>query len=484
MGTSLGTAAALRRCTVTPLLRGTRCPRNAKIRWPGWPFPAGMCHSGTAAEQPRGRTLVRTILPISALLLGSFFLLFAGGIHSLILPVRGTAEGFTALSLGLLGTGWAIGYVSGCYFTARLVSRVGHIRSFSVMASFAAITILAQLLLMTPGAWIALRAVSGFCFAGAAMIVEGWISERTEARNRGRVFGIYTMVNLFASTGGQLTLTLGDTSGYLFFVLPAIFYCLALVPTSISSSASPKPLVSVKLDIRALWRNSPVAVFAVFMVGVSNSSFGTLAAVYGGGIGLAVAAIAVFSSLPILLGAVAQIPVGILSDRVDRRKVLIGIALVGLVADAAFFILQPQGRELNLVIVAVFGAAIFSMYPVIIAHANDNADGHYIMISGGLLMVFGVGSIVGPLAAGLAMSEIGPRGLFAVTAAAHVLIIVQAIWRITRRPSVAREDKVEFVAAPTARATTPETIAMSAREDEVAEAIAGISDGNTNHQAR
>ena len=239
-------------------------------------------------------------------------------------------------SLGLLGTGWAIGYVSGCLYTARLVQRVGHIRAFSVMCSLAGIVILAQLLILSPHAWIPLRALQGFCFAGAAMIVESWLSERADARSRGRIFGIYTMVNLFASTAGQLTLTVGDSSGYFFFVLGAMFYSLALIPTAASSSATPQPLVSVKLDIRALWRNSPVAVFAVFMVGISNASFGTLAAVYGARIGLEISSIALFASIPILIGAISQIPVGILSDRLDRRKVLVGVALVALVADIVF----------------------------------------------------------------------------------------------------------------------------------------------------
>ena len=419
--------------------------------------------------------MVRTIVPISALLLGSFFLLFAGGIHGLILPVRGTFEGFSAVQLGLLGTGWAVGYVSGCLYTARLVARVGHIRAFSVMASLAAITILLQLIFLDPYAWIALRAISGFCFAGAAMIVESWLSERAEPRTRGRIFGIYTMVNLVASTGGQLTLTMGDTTGFLFFVLGAIFYALALIPTAISSTASPKPLVSVRLDIRALWRNSPVAVFAVFMVGISNSAFGTLAAVYGSAVGLAVATIAVFNALPILLGAAAQIPVGILSDRLDRRKVLIGVALVALAAGAAFVLLAPQTPAANLVLVAVFGGAIYAMYPVIIAHANDNAaDGNYIMISGGLLMVFGLGSIVGPLAAGAAMSTIGPTGLFMTTAVAHVLLILQAIWRISRRPPVPQEEKVDFVPVPGVRSTTPGTIVLGASDEEVAKAHADM----------
>lgn len=414
--------------------------------------------------------MVRQIFPISALLLGSFFLLFAGGINSLILPVRGSAEGFSALSLGLLGTGWAIGYVSGCLFTARLVQRVGHIRAFSVMCSLAGIVILAQLLLLSPEAWIPLRALQGFCFAGAAMIVESWLSERADASNRGRIFGIYTMVNLFASTAGQMTLTLGDTGGFLFFVLGAMFYSLALIPTAASSSQTPKPLVSVKLNIRALWRNSPVAVFAVFMVGVSNASFGTLAAVYGSGIGLGVTSIALFSSIPILIGAVSQVPVGILSDRLDRRKVLIGVAAVALLADVAFVVLTPEDQWVNIALAGLFGGAIFALYPVIIAHANDHADGNFIRISGGLLLVFGVGSIVGPLMAGWAMSFFGAKGLFLTTAVAHILIIVQAIYRISKRAASARKGRTGFRAGPLSRGTTPQTIAMSATDAEVEEA--------------
>jgi MFS family permease len=414
--------------------------------------------------------MVRQILPISALLLGSFFLLFAGGINGLILPVRGSAEGFTDLSLGLLGTGWAIGYVSGCLYTARLVQRVGHIRAFSVMCSLAGIVILAQLLLLSPHAWIPLRALQGFCFAGAAMIVESWLSERADAKSRGRIFGIYTMVNLFASTAGQLTLTIGDSSGYFFFVLGAMFYSLALIPTAASSTASPQPLVSVRLDIRALWRNSPVAVFAVFMVGISNASFGTLAAVYGARIGLEISSIALFASIPIIIGAVSQIPVGILSDRMDRRKVLVGVAVIALAADAAFVLAAPETRWANLALAGIFGGAIFAMYPIIIAHANDHADGNFIKISGGLLLVFGLGSIIGPLVAGWAMFTLGERGLFITTATAHLLIILQAIYRIAKRAPVAEEEKSEFKAGPIGRATTPQTIAMSATESEVEEA--------------
>lgn len=411
--------------------------------------------------------MTQRILPIAALLFGSALLLFAGGVNGLLLPVRGSAEGFSATSLGLLGTFWALGYVSGCLLTPPLVARAGHIRSFSVMCAFAAVALLLSLLAIDAVAWLPLRAIQGFCFAGAAMIVESWLSERTEPSARGTVFGIYTMVNLFASTAGQMALTLGDASGYLFFVVGAIFYCLALVPTAISSSQQPRPLVSVKIDLRALWRNSPVAVAGVFFVGVSNGSFAALSAVYADRVGLVLTTIALFASLPILAGAVSQVPIGLLSDRMDRRKVLLGVTCAALVADLAFLLLAPEGRWLNLGLVCLFGASVFAMYPVLIAHANDHApDGTFIQTSGGLLMIFGLGSIVGPLVAGLAMTGIGPGGLFYTSATAHVLMLGFTLWRIMRSDAVAQADKGSFVASPTARTATPETAAFSLEEPE------------------
>lgn len=402
------------------------------------------------------------LLSISALLLGSALLLFAGGLHGMILPLRGSEEGFSAFALGVLGTGWAIGYVAGCFFAPRLVGAVGHIRTFGVMCAFAAVSILLQALVVEVWAWIPVRAVSGFCFAGAAMIVESWLNDRAQPTTRGRIFGLYTMVNLAAVMLGQMAIALGDTTGFQLFAVAAIVYCLALVPTALSTQASPKPLTSVRLDLKALWRNSPVAVAAVFLVGVSNASFGTLSAVYGDRIGLAVTSIALFASIPVLAGAAAQLPVGIASDRMDRRAVLVVVAAVALAADLCFVLLAPEGQAMNLGLAALFGAAIYAMYPVIVAHANDHAPaGTSIQVSGGLLMVFGLGSILGPLVAGLAMSEAGPRGLFLTTVLAHVAMIGFTLLRMRRRPAVAEHVKGGFKVAVPTRPATPETAALA-----------------------
>ena len=412
--------------------------------------------------QTKDSAKLQRILPIASLLLGSGFLLFAGGVNALILPLRGTSEGFSSLSLGLLGTGYAGGYILGCLYVPRLVARVGHIRSFSVMASIAGLAILSSLLLINAPVWIALRALSGFCFAGGAMIVEGWLSERSDASSRGTVFGTYTMVNLFATTAGQMSLATGDPNGYLFFVIAAMFYMLAVIPTAVSSSASPNPLVKTRLNLAKLYQNSPVAVVAVFLVGVSNSAFGTLAAVYAQRVGFELTSVALFASLPILAGALIQVPVGLLSDRMDRRAVLVVMAIVAISADFVFIFDRPDDIRAVMVAVAILGAAIFSMYPIIIAHANDHADPEdYTLTSGGLLLIFGVGAVVGPLVAGIAMDAIGDRGLFMTTAVGHFVMICYALWRMTQRSALPTDEKGVFVPAPMARTTTPQTAELA-----------------------
>ncbi|WP_167645115.1 MFS transporter [Mameliella alba] len=428
--------------------------------------------------------MFRQLLPVSALLLGSGLLLFAGGMHGLILPVRGAAEGFGATELGLLGTGWAVGYVAGCFYVPRIVGSVGHIRAFGVMCAFAAIAILLQALLVTPEFWIPVRAVSGFCFAGAAMIVESWLSDRASPQSRGTIFGVYTMVNLGATTAGQLAIATGDASGFLFFAVAAIVYSLALVPTALSTSESPAPLTSVRLNLPLLWRNSPVAVVAVFLVGISNGSFGTLSAVYADRVGLTLGALALFASIPVLAGALSQVPIGFASDRMDRRKVLLVVAVLAVAADLGFILLAPQDQTMNLVLVSIFGAAIFAMYPIIVAHANDHApEGTSIQVSGGLLMVYGLGNIAGPLIAGVAMSAAGASGLFLTTIVAHVLMILYTALRIVQRAAVAEEDKGAFQMSAPARGLTPETAALAGGEEE-AETLEEAMEAEEADQAR
>ncbi|MEM0899672.1 MAG: MFS transporter [Pseudomonadota bacterium] len=406
----------------------------------------------------------------SPLLIGAASLMFAGGLNGLILPVRGAIEGFSPLTLGLLGTGWAIGFIAGCLLVPRVVRRVGHIRAFGAMTSFAAVSILISALIITPWAWIPLRALAGFCFAGAAQIMESWLNEGSTTQNRGRVFGTYAMVNLASNTAGQMVLPLGNPAAETFFVLGAVFYALALLPTALYATQQPKPLTEVKLDLPTLWRNSPIAVGGAFLVGSANSCFGTLAAVYGEAIGMSVTVIALFVSTTLFAGAFAQLPVGWLSDRSDRRYVLIGVSILGIVASSFFVSTSPRDLTTVFIAAACFGACLHTMYPLLVSHANDHAtEGTFLRTSGGLLLIFGIGSIVGPLIGGGAMTIMGPEGMFMTIATCHVLLTLFALWRVSRRAPVPVEDRTEFQAVPAARNSTPETVALDPRSTHAAE---------------
>jgi MFS family permease len=418
------------------------------------------------------------LITVASLLLGSAFLLMANGLHGLLLPVRGGVEGFTVAELGLLGTSWATGFIIGCLVMPALVQRVGHVRSYGALASVAAITILLNLLIVDPIAWIALRALSGFCFAGAAMIVESWLNERASRENRGTIFSVYQIVNFAASTAGQLFMVIEPPSDFFFFVIGAIVYCLAIMPTALSTAATPQPLKTARLDIRRLYANSPVAAVGCFLIGLVNGAFGTLGPVYAQQIGLSVPEIATLMAGSLLGGSLIQFPLGWLSDRMDRRRVLVGIAIGAVVIGAAIAIFHPRTPLVVIALVVVWGAMIYPMYSLAVAHANDFAGpDEFVKIAGGLLLLLGVGTMVGPIAAALAMEWTIPEGLFAFTALVHVVVAGYTAFRMTRRPTPDPVLREAFRGLPVGRTSTQETAALDPRSTESPAVDDGISAG-------
>ena len=404
-----------------------------------------------------------SVIKIYALFLGSALLMFGGGLQGLLLSVRGAEENFSLLALGLIGTGWSIGFVAGSLTVPLVVRKVGHIRAFSVMAAIGTITILLNLLWINDISWIVLRALSGFCFAGAAMIVESWLNEVADNKSRGTIFSIYVTINMAASTLGQVAMSVTGTAGYIPFVIGAISFICAVLPTALTSSPQPKPLQSAKLDIGLLYRTSPVAAIAAFSVGMANGAFGTLAPVYGYERGLDASGIALLFAIAAILGAVAQVPFGRLSDRIDRRLVMIGLsgfaALVGMLT----VLINPEASWLMFVLFAAYGFAANPIYAVAVAHANDFAkDGDFAKIAGGMLLILGLGLAIGPALASVIMGAWDPVGLFVVTATFHAALAGAAYLRMRARKSVDTEDRAPFQPMSD-RQVTPETFVLDPR---------------------
>lgn len=209
--------------------------------------------------------------PILSLLRGTAFLLAASGLHGLLLPLRGQVEGFSTASLGLMGTAWAGGFVTGCFFAPRIVRRAGHVRAFGAFAASGAIVALLTGLIIDEYVWILLRAFTGFTMAGAFMVIESWLNEKATNENRGTVFGLYMMVTYASIMGGQMIVAGGDVKSASLFMITGILFCLSLLPTAVSTASHPKPLQDVKLDVKgstptlryrrspAFWSASPTA---------------------------------------------------------------------------------------------------------------------------------------------------------------------------------------------------------------------------------
>jgi len=409
--------------------------------------------------------MVPQLVTVSALLTGSALLLMAGGLHGLLLPTHGVAAGFTTIELGLIGTGWAIGFMAGCLTLPQLVRRIGHVRGFGALTSVAAITILLNLLIVSPPFWIALRALTGFCFAGTTMIVESWLNERVTSDIRGRFFSVYQMVNYGASTLGQLLLAVSAPTPYFPFVLGAILYCLAQLPTALSTAAAPAPMKTARIDLRALYATSPVAAVGCFLIGLVNGAFGTLGAVYGTRIGLPIAGVATMMSGALIGGALLQVPLGRLSDRFDRRRVLIGVATSAALISLALVVLRPRDAGLVTTLAVGYGAVTFPMYALLVAHANDFAGpGDFVRVSSGLLLLYGIGTMIGPVLAAVGMDRVAPEGLFVFTAVIDVGIIAYTYYRMRQRAPQAHREP--FQAIPPPRSVTPESAALDPRANE------------------
>lgn len=409
---------------------------------------------------------MRIYIQVLALLCGTAFLLMASGLHGLLLPLRGGLEGFSVASLGMLGTTWAGGFVTGCLFAPRLVRRVGHVRAFGCFAASAAIIALLSGIYIDAISWIILRTFTGFSMAGAFMVIESWLNERATNESRGKIFGLYMMVNYGATMSGQMMVANGDIRSDHLFMVTGILFCLALIPTAMSTAVSPKPLTEVQLDLKALYRNSPAAFVGCILIGIANGAWGTLGAVFGAKSGISTTEIALMVSVTIAAGALMQIPVGRISDLIDRRYVLAGVASLAALVGLLAFIIAPSNGTVIIIMTGCYGALAYALYPVAVAHANDHASSEsFVKVSSGLLLLYGFGTMLGPLLAAAAMDIFWPSGLFAITALSHISITAYALFRSRKRASVPKDEKEQFKSMPSVKSATPEAMNLDPRAE-------------------
>lgn len=378
-----------------------------------------------------------SIRPLIPLLLAAGILLAGNGLQGTLIALRGASEGFSPTLIGFFGTAYFGGFLFGCVAVPGLLRSVGHIRTFAALASVAATASLALVLVIEPVTWLAMRLLSGFCFSGLFMTVDSWINSGVTNKDRGSVLSIYRIIDIVAVTGSQYLIPIFGADGFTIFALMAMMVSLSLVPVSVGDRSNPEPPEAIGLDLRTVWVISPLACLGSLAIGLTNSAFRLVGPIYAQDIGLSVADVATFMSAGILGGAVLQYPLGYLSDRGDRRYVLLASTAGAVVAALGLTYIAGSSPYLNFVGIFLFGAFSLPLYSLAAAHANDHAKrGQFVQVAAGLLFFFSIGATIGPATAAFFVQYGGPKLLFNYISAIHATLIFLTIYRMSVRGGV------------------------------------------------
>jgi len=393
-----------------------------------------------------------------AILAGAFVLQIAGAALALSVPLRMALDGRPAALIGLAGSASAVGFLAGCLAAGFLVRPIGHIRAFAVLAALQAIVTLLFALTADPGMWIGLRLANGMVNAAQFVIVESWVLDRTPETLRGRMMSIYVVCSRAGLVLGQMLPLAFPGAGIELFLAASALYSLALIPVALNRAPSPAPPPAVAvMSLRDLFAVAPVSIVACFYVGLVGSAAFNVLPLYGVGIGLGNAAISLLAAALQLGSLLVQWPLGWLSDRKDRRAVMIGASSTTVIGAAAVAVLGPGLGFVPLaaaIALAIGGCQ--AVYAIAVAHAFDFAGRERtVALSSSLMLVWGVGASLGPIVAAAAMERLGPGGLFVHAALFSLGFIGFAVWRMTRRKPRPPEERERFVDVPPTLPTAP-----------------------------
>jgi len=360
------------------------------------------------------------------------FLILANGLFTTLLSLRIKAEGYSTTVVGLLMTGYFLGMFLGARYASRVVRRSGHIRSFAAFASIMSMSPLLHMLWIEPGFWLVLRLVDGFCLAGLYIVTESWLNARVGNSNRGGVLALYMAINFFAYGLSQLLLQVADVGGFELFALCAVFFSLSLLPLLLTRSDAPQLEILNKLDLGHLLQRAPAGFWGATCSGAVYAAFFALAPVFARELGQNTSAISYFMAAGVLGGVVLQIPLGKLSDRLERRRMIAAVSLGSSLCCAVLVWCAYVDVDFYIIVGSVFafGSLVFVIYPLSAAHANDWCGQDKMMqTSSGLLLGYGCGAILGPMLSSALMDRFGPAALFIFIGVCCLLLMLYCLWQ-------------------------------------------------------
>lgn len=375
-----------------------------------------------------------TIIRLSALLSGVALLLLGSGLLGTLLGVRGSIEGYDDQVLGLIMSGYFLGFFLGTFLAPAAIRRMGHIRAFSFYGALFASSVLLHAIWVEPFAWGLLRIGTGIAVVGLYTVIESWLNAAVESAQRGRVFAVYMGINLGALALGQQLLRLAPVESFALFSLAAILVCVAMLPVSATRMVQPVVPPAARIGAPRLFRIAPAAAAGALFSGLSIGTLWGLGPVYAGRLGLGVEGVATFMTITIIGGAVLQWPIGRLSDSGDRRHML-ALACVGaaLAAGLAMFLSGPAAWLLYAVFF-VYGGLSFAVYPVAVAHLLDHVPPEDLLAAcSTVLLLHGIGAALGPALAGFAMLRLGAQAFPGYLMLVHLLLALYVFTRLFAR---------------------------------------------------
>lgn len=390
---------------------------------------------------------------ITALCFGICFLILGNGLLGTLLILRGINEGFSEQYLGLLTSAYFLGALFGTQFASNLIRRMGHIRCFTFSAAMLSCSILAYVLLVSAEAWLVVRLFTGFSVFVMYTVIESWLNGQTPDEYRSRVFSIYTLINLLSIAASQQLLHLDTVDAFTLFALAAVLATASVMPVSWTRLQQPHIAIDMpKMNLRHLYQVAPVAVMGVVVSGLVMGPFYGLSPLFASSIGYSESQFAMFMTASMLGGAFIQYPVGRLSDRHDRRRVVLGVLVVSGVVSLGMGTLAlywPEQIVLMTALSMLFCGLVLAVYPISVAHLVDRIHkDHLVAGSSGLLLLYGLGAFVGPGMAGLMLQSLGGVALPAVYMVMLALFAVAMAWQLKRSTVVDRPEDHEghFVA--------------------------------------
>lgn len=408
------------------------------------------------------------LAPLLSLLTSGVLLWLGHGLLLTYLPIAANSIGFKPWAIGLTAAFYFLGFVSGCLLTPRVLFRVGHIRGFALLASIYTATVLLLGMVDGLGAWLLLRLVVGASVSGLYMIFESWLSEASQLSNRGTVLSVYSMLNLGMIAGGQQLLHVPVDNSMSYFAIAAILLTLSVIPVSLTQTAAPRLENPVTFNLLGVWRRSHIGLLGAVVAGLVTGGYWAMAPVYAELIGMSRQNTAWFVSVSVLGGALCQLPIGRLSDNVDRRIVIQYLSLLASIVCALLYFATNslQSNSMAFIILALlWGASCTTMYAISLAHANDWAQTHeFVEISGSMLIMFGVSSALGAVLSSFFMGLIGPGGLYAYMAAVLFVFAMAVLLRRQSHTLPTTADTIEsFQSLP--GMTTPVLYEMDPRHE-------------------